>query len=89
MAWGPQTLTLILKLLFAPAVTWGICILMGLPRDVSDEIVVATATPVGVLITISAAEYKTVFEFISTAVVLSTLLSPIFVTAWILAVRLL
>ena len=88
MEWGPQTLALALKLLFAPAATWGICIIMGLPRDVSDVIVVATATPVGVLITIFAAEYKTEFEFISTAVVLSTLLSPIFVTAWILAVRL-
>jgi predicted permease len=88
LEWGPQTLALVLKFLFAPAVTWWICITMGLPRDVSDVIVVATATPVGVLITIFAAEYKTEFEFISTAVVLSTLLSPIFVTGWILAVRL-
>jgi predicted permease len=88
LEWGPQTLALVLKFLFAPAVTWWICITMGLPRDVPDVIVVATATPVGVLITIFAAEYKTEFEFISTAVVLSTLLSPIFVTGWILAVRL-
>jgi hypothetical protein len=34
-------------------------------------------------------EYKTEAEFISTAVVVSTALSPLFVTAWILAVRLL
>ena len=81
-------LVLLLKFLFAPAATWWICRTMGLPKDVTDVIVVATATPVGVLITIFAAEYKTEFEFISTAVVLSTLLSPIFVTAWILAVRL-
>jgi predicted permease len=52
-------------------------------------LVVAASTPVGVLITIFAAEYKTEAEFIFTAVVVSTALSPLFVTAWILAVRLL
>ena len=51
-------------------------------------IVVASATPVGVLITIFAAEYKSEPEFISTAVVISTALSPIFVTGWILVTRL-
>ena len=61
----------------------------GCPRDVTDVIVVAAATPVGVLITIFAAEYKTESEFISTAVVISTALSPMFVTGWILATRLL
>jgi predicted permease len=50
---------------------------------------VAAATPVGVLITIFAAEYKTEPEFISTAVVISTALSPLIVTAWIVATRLL
>ncbi|HRD78585.1 MAG TPA: AEC family transporter, partial [Hyphomicrobiaceae bacterium] len=64
-------------------------IAMGLPRDVTNVIVVASATPVGVLIAVFAAEYKTESEFISTAVVVSTMLSPIFVTGWILAVRLL
>ena len=43
---------------------------------------------VGVLITIFAAEYKTEPEFVSTAVVLSTALSPIVVTLWVLATRL-
>ena len=86
--WGPQVLVLLLKLVFAPAAAWLICSTMGLPRDVAAVIVVATATPVGVLISIFAAEYGRELEFISTAIVLSTLLSPIFVTAWILAVRL-
>jgi hypothetical protein len=85
---GPQTLMLLLKFLFAPALTWALCAYMGLPRDVSDVIVVAAATPVGVLITIFAAEYKTESAFISTAVVVSTALSPVFVTAWIIATRL-
>ncbi len=83
----PQIMILLLKFLLAPALTWALCSYMGLPRDVSDVIVVAAATPVGVLITIFAAEYKTEPEFISTAVVVTTALSPIFVTAWILATR--
>jgi predicted permease len=62
---------------------------MGLPHDITAVIVVAAATPVGVLVTIFAAEYKTEPEFISTAVVITTLLSPLFVTGWILATRLL
>lgn len=85
--WGPQTLTLILKFLVAPALTWWICGVMGFPPDLTAVIVVAAATPVGVLITIFAAEYRNEAEFISTAVVLSTFLSPVFVTGWILLMR--
>lgn len=85
---APQILILILKFLVAPLVSWWICGIMGLPRDVTAVIVVAAATPVGVLITIFAAEYNTEPEFIATAVVISTALSPLFVTAWVLATRL-
>jgi malate permease and related proteins len=85
----PQVLMLLLKFLVAPAMAWALCWYMGFARDVSDVIVVAAATPVGVLITIFAAEYKTEPEFISTAVVVSTILSPLFVTGWILATRML
>lgn len=85
----PQSLILFLKFVAAPVITWGICMAMGLPRDVQDVIVVAATTPVGVLIAIFAAEYKRESEFISTAVVISTALSPIFVTAWIIATRVL
>ncbi len=83
----PQTLILVLKFLVAPALSWWLCLFMGLPPDVSAVLVVAAATPVGVLITIFAAEYKTEPEFISTAVVISTALSPFVVTAWIIAVK--
>jgi predicted permease len=86
---GPQTLIMVLKFLVAPVLSWGICILLGIPNDITQVLVVAAATPVGVLITIFAAEYKTEPEFISTAVVISTALSPLIVTAWIVATRLL
>lgn len=61
---------------------------MEFTPDVTAVLVVAAATPVGVLITIFAAEYKNEPEFISMAVVVSTALSPVFVTGWILAMRL-
>ena len=84
----PQVLALLLKFLVAPAVTWGLCILMGFPPDVTAVIVVATATPVGVIVTVLAMEYKNEVDFISTAVVVSTLLSPVVVTAWLIVMRL-
>lgn len=87
--WGPQLLILTLKFLIAPALTWWICREMGLDPVITAVIVVAASTPVGVLITIFAAEYKMEAEFISTAVVISTALSPLFVTGWIIAMRLL
>jgi len=89
LEWGPQLLILFLKFIVSPMLTWWICITMGLPPDITAVIVVASSTPVGVLVTIFAAEYKTESEFISTAVVISTALSPIFVTGWIVAVRML
>lgn len=87
--WRPQLLVLLLKFLAAPALAWWICATMGLPADLTGVIVVASATPVGVLISVFAAEYKTEYDFISTAIVLSTALSPAFVTGWIVVTRLL
>ncbi len=83
----PQVLMLTLRFLVAPMLAWAICHAFGFSRDITNVLVVAAATPVGVLLTIFAAEYKTEPEFISAAVVISTALSPIFVTAWVLAVR--
>lgn len=86
--WGPQLLCLVLKFLISPALTLLICRYMGFAPDVTAVLVVAAATPVGVLITIFAAEYKNESEFISTAVVVSTALSPLFVTGWVILTRL-
>ncbi len=85
----PQAVILSLKLAVSPLLTLYLCRLMGVPLDVTQVMVVAAATPVGVLITIFAAELKAEPEFISTATVISTALSPLTVTAWIIAARLL
>ncbi len=84
----PQTIILVLKLMLSPLITLYLCRLMDVPADVTAVMVVAAATPVGVLITIFAAELKAEPEFISTATVITTALSPLTVTAWIIASRL-
>ena len=84
----PQAVIGSLKLAASPLITLYLCQFMGVPMDVTQVMVVAAATPVGVLITIFAAEFKAEPEFIATATVITTALSPLTVTAWILAVRL-
>lgn len=85
---GPMSLVLVLKLLLAPALTWVLAIAMGIPGDLTELYVVAAATPVGVLLALFCAEYNRQPHFVSSAVLFSTLLSPIVVTAWILVMRL-
>lgn len=84
----PQVVLLILKLAVSPVVTYYLCLALGVPHDVMQVMVVASATPVGVLLVIFAGELKAEPEFISTATVISTALSPLTVTAWIIAARL-
>ena len=84
---APQILIGVLKLLVAPLVTLYLCRFLNVPADVTAVMVVAAATPVGVLITIFASEMKAEPEFISTATVITTALSPLTVTAWIIAMR--
>ena len=83
-----MSVLLILKLLAAPALTLGLAMALGMPRDLTDLYVVAAATPVGVLLALFCAEYGRQPRFVSGAVLISTLLSPIVVTGWILFMRL-
>lgn len=84
----PQTIIVVLKLLIAPLITLYLCRIMGVPGDVTAVMVVAAATPVGVLVTLFAAELKAEPQFIATATVITTALSPLTVTAWVIASRL-
>ncbi len=86
--WSPQAIILVLKLLIAPLITLYLCRIMGVPGDVTAVMVVAAATPVGVLVTLFAAELKAEPEFIATATVITTALLPLTVTAWIIATQL-
>lgn len=84
----PMALVLMLKLVAAPALTWGLAILMGVPRDLTGLYVAGAATPVGVLLGIYCAEYGRHPRFMASAILYSTILSPIVVTGWILLTRL-
>jgi malate permease and related proteins len=85
---GPQLLMVVLKFGLAPALTWALATYLELPRDLADMLVVLTATPVGVIITIYCIEYNRDPDFIASSVVITTALSPIFVSGWILLTRL-
>ena len=85
---GPLSLVTVLKLLIAPAATWALALAMGLPDDLTDLVVVAAATPVGLLLAIFCSEFGRHPGLVARAILVTTALSPIFVTAWILLVRL-
>jgi predicted permease len=85
---GPLMLVLVLKLLVAPAATWLLALALGMPQGLTELFVVGAATPVGVLLAIYCAELDRHPGFVAGAVLVSTALSPLFVTAWILATRL-
>lgn len=84
----PLSLVLVLKLLAAPLLTWGLAIALAMPDDLTDLLVVAAATPVGVLLAVFCIEFDRHPRFISSAILISTLLSPLVVTVWILVMRL-
>jgi malate permease and related proteins len=85
---APQFLMVILKFVVAPALTWMLALYLELPRDLIDMLVVLTATPVGVIITIYCIEFNRDPDFIASSVVITTALSPLFVSGWILLTRL-
>jgi len=84
---GRLSLILMLKLVVAPAVTWGLAIAMGMPEELSDLLVVAAATPIGILLALFCVEYAREPKFLSTAIMMSTVLSPFTVTAWVMLTR--
>lgn len=88
LASGAVWLTVALKMLLAPALTWIVLLFTGIEAQLSDLLVVATAAPVGLLLAIFCTQYKRAPELASAVVLVSTVLSPLIVTGWILAVRL-
>jgi len=84
---GRLSLVLVLKLIIAPAVTWGLAILMQMPEDLTDLLVVAAATPIGILLALFCTEYNREPKFMNAAILISTVLSPFTVTAWVLLTR--
>lgn len=85
---GPVWLAVGMKMLLAPALSWGFLLLTGFEPGLKDMLVVAAAAPAGVLLAIFCTEYRRAPEVAGAIVLVSTVLSPIAVTAWIWLVRL-
>jgi hypothetical protein len=76
-----------LRLLAAPVLTGLALLALDLPVQVAALLLVGSAAPVGVLVAIFAAEFRGNAELSSAVVVASTLLSPLTVTAALVAAR--
>lgn len=85
---GPVWLAVGMKMLLAPALTLGVLLLTGIEPVLTDLLIVASAAPVGVLLAIFCTQYKRAPDVAGAIVLVSTVLSPLTVTAWIWLVRL-
>lgn len=84
---GDLALALGMRLLAAPLLTWLAVLALGVPRGLADMLVVTASVPVGVLLAIVCDEYRVGVNLAPATVFLSTVLSPIVVTAFLYAVR--
>ncbi len=77
------TAGLLLRLLAAPALAGGFLLALGVPlqTDLGRAVLVEAAMPVAVTTTVLAVEYKLDAAYISLVIFVSTLLSPLTVTA--------
>lgn len=83
VAWGVG-----LRLCLAPLLTVGALLLIpGIPGDLRDLLIVGSCVPVGVLLAIFCTQYGRGSESAAAMVVISTLLSPIAITAAIYLTR--
>ncbi len=84
----PLTLSLIVKLALAPAVTWGLAAYAGFPDELTALFVLGAATPIGVMVAIFAARYDTEPGLTASMVFVSTVVSALTITAWIFIMKL-
>ncbi|RDD63095.1 AEC family transporter [Ferruginivarius sediminum] len=85
---GSAGLAVALRLLLAPLLTGLALLAMPMPAEVRALLLVGACAPVGVLLTIFAAEFRGNVELSSAVVIASTLASPIVVTGAMVAVQL-
>ena len=76
----PLFLTSTMRLLIAPAIAIGLTKLFGLTGPATQAVVLESAMPVAVLTTIISTEFDTEPTFVTTAVLVTTLLSPFTLT---------
>lgn len=85
---GPMVMAVFLRLLIAPGLTWVAAKALGFSDMDTAFLVVAASAPIGMLLVIFSTQYRAHPENASAAVFVSTALSPLVVTAWVLVTRL-
>ena len=82
------TLSVFLKLILAPAMTWGLASFFGFTSLHLDMLVVSSSAPVAIILAVLQTEMgKSDDPFLPQVVFITTVLSPIFVTGWIILTR--
>ncbi len=81
-------ISIVFSMILSPVLTWGLAAGFGFTGTLADLLIVAAAAPVGVLLAVFCAEYKKHGETASAIVFVSTVLSPLFASGWILLLRL-
>ncbi|NJD60776.1 MAG: hypothetical protein C3F13_12355 [Anaerolineales bacterium] len=76
----PLVVTSSIRLLIAPLIAFGLTRLFGMTLVAQQAVVLEAAMPVAVLTTILATEFETEPTFVTTAVLVTTLLSPLTLT---------
>ncbi len=76
----PLLVTGSMRLFVAPALAFGLIKLLGMSGPASQAIVLEAAMPVAVMTTILATEFETEPSFVTSAVLITTLLSPLTLT---------
>jgi len=76
----PLLLTSSMRLLIAPALAFGLTRLFSLTEPAQQAVVLEAGMPVAVMTTILATEFETEPTFVTTAVLVTTLLSPLTLT---------
>lgn len=84
---APVAAAVVLRVLAAPLLTWLAVMALGLPRGLGDMLVVTAGAPVAVFLSVICAEYRTGADVAPATVFISTILSPVTITALLFAVR--
>jgi predicted permease len=84
---GIVTIAVGISLLVAPVVALGLCALLGLTGPARQAAVILSSMPVAVITTILALEFEMDPEFVTSAVFLSTIASPLTLTPLIAYLR--
>ena len=76
----PLVVTTSIRLVIAPLIAYGLTLLFGMTTAAQQAVVLEAAMPVAVLTTILATEFETEPTYVTTAVLVTTLLSPLTLT---------